>query len=71
MSLLHPILCGPEFSWRAYSCMAQRKSSKQKTRAMHACWLPQARSAWQAPVSPSIFNTLLARQAKCINKEPL
>jgi hypothetical protein len=38
---------------------------------MHACWLPQARSAWQAPVSPSIFNTLLARQAKCINKEPL
>jgi hypothetical protein len=38
---------------------------------MHACWLPQARSAWQPPVSPSIFNTLLARQAKCINKEPL
>jgi hypothetical protein len=44
---------------------------KAKIRAMHACWLPQARSAWQAPVSPSIFNTLLARQAKCINKEPL
>jgi len=71
MSLLHPILCGPDSFWRAYSCMAQRKSSKQKTRAMRACWLPLARSAWQAPGSPSIFNTLLTRQAQFIEKEPL